>query len=173
MEWGWDNARALIGMALIVAIAWGFSENRKAFPWKLVLGAVAMQFAFALILFGIPTIRGVLFAANNVVDGLIAATAYGTGFVFGPVFGTQAGWQELTGQPGPIFAVHLLPLIIVVAALSAILWHWHILRWVTKGFAIVFRRLMGLGGATSLAVSANVFMGMTEAPVLVKPYIKG
>jgi len=172
-EWGWDNARALLGIAVIFAIAWSLSENRKAFPWKVVLGAVAIQFAFALILFGIPFVRDVLFAANTVVDGLIAATAYGTAFVFGSVFGTQEGWENLTGQPGPIFAVHLLPLIIVVASLSAVLWHWHILRWVTKGFASVFRRFMGLGGATSLAVAANVFMGMTEAPILIKPYIKG
>ena len=172
-EWGWDNARALLGIAVIFAIAWGLSENRKAFPWKIVLGSVAIQFAFALILFGIPIVRDALFAANKVVDGLIAATAYGTEFVFGPIFGTQAGWEAFTGQPGPIFAVHLLPLIIVVASLSAVLWHWHILRWVTKGFASVFRRLMGLGGATSLAVAANVFMGMTEAPILIKPYIKG
>jgi len=173
MEWGWDNARAFLGIAMIFGIAWGLSENKKAFPWKLVLGAVAIQFGFALILFGVPIIREALFAANIVVDSLIDATAYGTAFVFGPTFGTQAGWEELSGQPGPIFAVHLLPLIIVVAALSAILWHWHVLRWVTKGFAFVFRKFMGLGGATSLAVSANVFMGMTEAPVLVKPYLKG
>lgn len=172
MDWGWDNARALLGIALILAVAWGVSEDRKAFPWRIALGAVAMQFVFAFILFGIPTIRSVLFAANTLVDGLIAATAYGTAFVFGPVLGTQAGWEQVAGQPGPIFALHLLPLIIVVAALSAILWHWHILRWITKGFAFIFRRFMGLGGATSLAVSANVFMGMTEAPVLVKPYIK-
>ncbi len=173
MEWGWDNARAILGIIMIFGIAFGLSENKKAFPWKVVLGAVAIQFAFALILFGVPIIRELLFGANKLVDGLIAATAAGTGFVFGPVLGTQAGWEGLTGQPGPIFAVHLLPLIIVVAALSAILWHWHVLRWVTKGFAYVFRRLLGLGGATSLAVSANVFMGMTEAPILIKPYIKG
>ncbi|GAB5457534.1 MAG: NupC/NupG family nucleoside CNT transporter [Henriciella sp.] len=173
MEWGWDNARAILGIILIFGIAFGLSENKKAFPWKVVLGAVGVQFVFALILFGIPIVREVLFAANIVVDSLIAATAAGTGFVFGGVLGTQAGWEGLTGQPGPIFSIHLLPLIIVVAALSAILWHWHILRWVTKGFASIFRRFLGLGGATSLAVSANVFMGMTEAPVLIKPYIKG
>ncbi|MBR9835452.1 MAG: nucleoside transporter [Alphaproteobacteria bacterium] len=173
MEWGWDNARAILGIVMIFAIAYGLSENKNAFPWKIVLGAVAIQFGFALILFGIPVVREVLFAANIVVDSLIAATAAGTEFVFGPIFGTQAGWEAHTGQLGPIFAVHLLPLIIVVAALSAILWHWHILRWVTKGFASIFRRFLGLGGATSLAVSANVFMGMTEAPVLIKPYIKG
>ncbi len=173
MEWGWDNARALLGIIMIFGIAFGLSENKKAFPWKIVLGAVVIQFAFALILFGVPFVRTGLFAANNLVDGLIAATAAGTGFVFGPILGTQAGWEGVTGQPGPIFALHLLPLIIVVAALSAILWHWHVLRWITKGFAYIFRRLLGLGGATSLAVSANVFMGMTEAPILIKPYIKG
>lgn len=89
MEWGWDNGRALLGILMIFAIAWGLSENKKAFPWKIVLGAVAMQFAFALILFGIPVIREALFAANIVVDSLIDATAYGTTFVFGPTFGTQ------------------------------------------------------------------------------------
>ncbi|MGB1069070.1 MAG: NupC/NupG family nucleoside CNT transporter, partial [Henriciella sp.] len=136
-----------------------------------VIGATVIQAALALILFGVPLIRSGLFQANLVVDSLISATAYGTSFVFGPVFGTQAGWEGLTGQPGPIFAVHLLPLIIVIAALSAVLWHWHLLRWVTKSFAVVFSRLLGLGGATSLAVSANVFMGMTESPVLVKPYL--
>ncbi len=173
MEWGWDNARALLGIIVIFGIAFGLSENKKAFPWKIVLGAVAIQFVFALILFGVPIIRTGLFAVNTLVDGLIAATAAGTGFVFGPILGQQAGWEGVTGQPGPIFALHLLPLIIVVAALSAILWHWHVLRWVTKGFASIFRRLLGLGGATSLAVSANVFMGMTEAPILIKPYLKG
>ena len=172
MEWGLDNARAFLGIALIFAIAWGLSENKRQFPWKVVLGAVGVQFLFALILFGVTPVRDALFQANTVVDSLIEATAYGTQFVFGPTFGTQAGWEGLTGNPGPIFAVHLLPLIIVVAALSAILWHWRILRWITQGFAVIFRRLMGLSGATSLAVSANVFMGMTEAPVLVKPYVK-
>ena len=172
MEWGLDNARAFLGIAIIFAIAWGLSENKRSFPTKVVLGAVFVQFLFALILFGVPPVRDALFQANTVVDGLIEATAYGTEFVFGPTFGTQAGWEGLTGNPGPIFAIHLLPLIIVVAALSAILWHWRILRWITNGFATIFRRLMGLSGATSLAVSANVFMGMTEAPVLVKPYVK-
>ena len=180
MEWGWDNARAFLGIAMIFGIAWGLSENRKAFPWKIVLGAVGIQFAFALILFGIPFVRDeILFKANMVVDQLIAATRYGTEFVFGKLVGNSENWlaferaQIGEADAGVIFAVQLLPLIIVVASLSAILWHWHILRWVTKGFATIFRRFMGLGGATSLAVSANVFMGMTEAPVLVKPYLKG
>ena len=172
MEWGWDNARALIGIALIFAIAWAFSENRKAFPWRIVLGPVGLEFAFALLLFGVPIVRNALASANTLVDALEAATAAGTGLIFGPVLGVQENWEAFVGGPGPIFIFQILPLIIVVAALSAILWHWGVLRWVTKGFALVFERLMGVSGAASLGVSANVFMGMTEAPVLIKPYLK-
>lgn len=172
-EWGWDNARALIGIVLIYGLCWVLSEKRKLFPWKIVLGATAMQFAFALILFGVPFIKDILLAANGLVDGLQNATRAGTSFVFGYVGDNVAAGELIGGSPPPLFFFQILPIIIVVAALSAILWHWHILRWITNGFAFVFRRGMGLGGATSLAVSANVFMGMTEAPVLIRPYIKG
>ncbi|KCZ55100.1 Na+ dependent nucleoside transporter domain-containing protein [Hyphomonas beringensis] len=172
-EWGWDNARALIGIVLIYGVCWLLSEKRKLFPLKLVIGATLMQFAFALILFGVPFVRAILFKANDVVDGLQAATRAGTSFVFGYVGDNVAAEQLMGGSPPPLFFFQILPIVIVVAALSAILWHWRILRWVTNGFAFIFRRGMGLGGATSLAVSANVFMGMTEAPVLIRPYIKG
>ena len=172
-EWGWDNARALIGIALIYGICWVLSEKRGLFPWRIVIGATVMQFVFALLLFGVPFVRGVLFHANDVVDGLQAATRAGTSFVFGYVGDNTAGAQLMDGTPPPLFFFQILPIVIVVAALSAILWHWRILRWVTNGFAYIFQRTMGLGGATSLAVSANVFMGMTEAPVLIRPYIKG
>lgn len=177
MEWGWDNARALIGLAMIVAIAWGFSENRRVFPWKIILGAVVLQFAFALLLFGVPPVRDVLFAANNVVDALENATRAGTSFVFGYVGDNTQYAENVTVIPGstppPLFFFQILPIVIVVAALSAILWHWRILRLITRAFAFIFSKTMGIGGATSLAVSANIFMGMTEAPVLVKPYLKG
>lgn len=172
MEWGWDNARAILGLGLIVAIAWAVSENRKAFPWKLVLGAIGLQFAFALLLFAVPPVREMLFKANVVVDALEDATRYGTGFVYGYI-GDNSAFPNPSVEAGPAFFFQILPIVIVVAALSAMLWHWRILRYITKGFAFIFTKTMGIGGATSLAVSANIFMGMTEAPVLVKPYIKG
>lgn len=172
-EWGWDNARALIGIVLIYAVCWALSEKKKLLPWKIILGATALQFAFALVLFGIPVVRDILFQANNVVSGLQDATRAGTNFVFGYVGNNQAASELMGSSAPPLFFFQILPIIIVVAALSAMLWHWRILRWITNGFAAVFRRTMGLGGATSLAVSANVFMGMTEAPVLIRPYIKG
>ena len=172
-EWGWDNARALLGILLIYGVCWVLSEKRKLFPFRLIIGATIMQFVFALILFGIPFVRAILFKANDVVDGLQNATRAGTSFVFGYVGDNVAAQQLMDGSPPPLFFFQILPIVIVVAALSAILWHWRILQWVTNGFAYIFQRAMGLGGATSLAVSANVFMGMTEAPVLIKPYIRG
>ena len=177
MEWGWDNLRALIGIIVLVAIAWALSERKKSFPVKVVVGAIGLQFAFALLFFGVPKLFGFhsLFGqgegANPIIATLQDATLKGTSFVFGYV--GDAGSFPVEGQAkAPIFFFQLLPMIIVVASLSAILWHWRILRYVTRFFAMVFSRTMGLSGATSLAVSANVFMGMTEAPILVRPYIK-
>ena len=171
IEWGWDNARAFLGILLIYGICWALSESKRKLPWRIILGATVIQVGFALALYGVPILRIGLENAGVVVDQLQAASRAGTDFVFGWVGNNQVANQTLvtqvdpaTGTPKflpPLFFFQILPLIIVVAALSAILWHWHVLRWVT----------MGLGGATSLAVSANVFMGMTEAPVLIKPYI--
>ena len=146
MEWGWDNARAILGLGLIVAIAWAVSENRKAFPWKLVLGAIGLQFAFALLLFAVPPVREMLFKANVVVDALEDATRYGTGFVYGYI-GDNSAFPNPSVEAGPAFFFQILPIVIVVAALSAMLWHWRILRYITKGFAFIFTKTMGIGGA--------------------------
>ena len=172
MEWGWDNGRAILGLFVITGIAWLLSENKKRFPWKIVVGAVAMMYAFTLLLFGVPIIRAGLDSVNSGINVLIAATREGTAFVFGPVIGDQAKWEQLVGTPGPIFIFQLLPLVIVIGSLSAILWHWGVLKVITNGFAFIFQRTMGMGGPTSLSVAANIFMGQTEAPLLIKPYLK-
>ncbi|WP_233356657.1 NupC/NupG family nucleoside CNT transporter [Hirschia baltica] len=179
VDWGWDNARALIGMIVIVAIAWLVSEKRSAFPLKTVIGAIGLQFIFALLLFGLPKLFGKSSAfgdsgePNIVIQLLQDATKAGTSFVYGYLGDNTSFPVSDTGFVAPIFVFQILPLLIVVASLSAMLWHWGILRAITRAFAYVFAKTMGLGGATSLAVSANIFMGMTEAPVLVKPYLKG
>ena len=172
LEWGWDNARAILGIVLITGIAWLLSENKKKFPWLIAVGAVVMMYAFTLLLFGVPIIRAGLDSVNEGINVLIAATREGTKFVFGPIIGDQTAWEQLVGAPGPIFIFQLLPLIIVIGSLSAILWHWGILKWITRGFALIFQRTMGMGGPTSLSVAANIFMGQTEAPLLIKPYLK-
>ena len=182
-EWGWDNGRALIGILVIYALCWTLSSNRKALPWRIILGATVLQFSFALLFFGVPQLlgmgnAGVAGGDNPVIRALVDATRYGTNFVFGYVGDNTLVAQPFTpfttaeGLVPPSFFFQILPLIIVVAALSAMLWHWGILKWITTAFAAIFRRTMGISGPTSLAVSANVFMGMTEAPLLVRPYLK-
>lgn len=171
-NWNLDNARAIVGVFVMVGIAWLLSENKRKFPWKIVLGSIVMMYAFTILLFGVPIVRSGLDAVNNWIDVLVLATREGTKFVFGPFIGDQKAWEGLVHTPGPIFIFQLMPLIIVIGALAAMLWHWGVLKVITNGFAFIFKRTMGLSGPASLSVAANIFMGQTEAPLLIKPYLK-
>lgn len=165
------NLQSLLGLAVIVAVCWGLSENRKAFPWRLALGAVGVQAALVLALFAIPGSQVVLAAITGAVDGIAVATAKGTQFVFGYLAGGEQPY--VVGNQGALFtfAFNVLPLILVISALSALLWHWRILKWITLGFGFLFQRTMGLGGASALAVAANIFLGMIESPIVIRAYL--
>jgi concentrative nucleoside transporter, CNT family len=165
------NLQSLFGLAVIVAVCWALSENRRAFPWKLALGAVGAQAALVLALFAIPGSRAVLAAITGAVDGLNAATQRGTQFVFGYLAGGDQPYA-VTNEPALFtFAFQVLPLILVISALSALLWHWKVLKWITHGFGFLFQRTMGLGGASALAVAANIFLGMIESPIVIRAYL--
>lgn len=165
------NLQSLLGLVAIVAACWGLSENRKVFPWRLALGAIAVQAVLIFVTFAVPGSQVVLDGINNGVKGLELATEEGTKFVFGYLAGGA--------QPYPVqdelalftFAFKVLPLILVISALSALLWHWKILKWVTHGFGFIFQRTMGLGGASALAVAANIFLGMIESPIVIRAYL--
>jgi CNT family concentrative nucleoside transporter len=165
------NLQSLLGLVVIVAACWGLSENRKVFPWRLTLGAIAVQAVLIFVTFAVPGSQVVLDGINNGVKGLELATEEGTKFVFGYLAGGA--------QPYPVqdelalftFAFKVLPLILVISALSALLWHWKILKWVTHGFGFIFQRTMGLGGASALAVAANIFLGMIESPIVIRAYL--
>jgi concentrative nucleoside transporter, CNT family len=173
MDWGLDNARAILGAILIILLCWGLSENRKVFPWRLALGAMAVQAFLVILLFGFPASQGFLNGVNGVVDGLSKATAEGTKFVFGYLGGGPSPYlpSDAKAPPPFVFAFQVLPLILVISALSALLWHWKILQWVTRGFGFLFEKSMGLGGASALATAANIFMGMVESPIVIKGYL--
>lgn len=165
------NLQSLLGLLVIVAACWGLSENRRAFPWRLALGAIAVQALLVLALFAIPGSRGVLAAITGAVDGLALATNKGTQFVFGYLAGGDQPYV-ISNQPALFtFAFQVLPLILVISALSALLWHWKILKWITQGFGLLFQRTMGLGGASALAVAANIFLGMIESPIVIRAYL--
>ena len=167
-----ENAQSLVGVALAVGLCWAISENRRRFPWKLAIGAIVVQAALVLLLFGVPALRSALIGVGHAVDGLSAATQAGVAFVFGFLAGTPNQPYTLT-DPGSlfVFAFRVLPVILVVCALAALLWHWRILKWITQGFGVVFEKTMGLRGPPVLATAATVFMGQVEGPIFIRSYL--
>lgn len=166
------NLQSLLGLVVILGACWGLSENKRAFPWKLAIGAILVQAALLLVLFN-PASRGALEAINGAVDGLAKATSVGTNFVFGYLAGGEFQQPYAVQDQGSLFtfAFNVLPLILVISALSALLWHWKVLKWITYGFGILFQKTMGLGGASALAVAANIFLGMIESPIVIRAYL--
>ena len=165
------NLQSLLGLIVIVGVCWAISENRRRFPWRLTLGAIAVQAALVLALFAIPGSQGVLAAVTGAVDGLAVATNEGTRFVFGYLAGGDQPYAVSNQGALFTFAFQVLPLILVISALSALLWHWKVLKWLTYGFGLLFQRTMGLGGASALAVAANIFLGMIESPIVIRAYL--
>jgi CNT family concentrative nucleoside transporter len=167
-----ENAQSLVGVALTIGLCWALSEDRRRFPWKLAIGAVLTQAVLVLALFGLPTLRLALQGVGHAVDGLSASTQAGVAFVFGFLAGTPNQPYALT-DPGSlfVFAFRVLPVILVVCALAALLWHWRILRWITQGFGFVFEKTMGLRGPPALATAATIFMGQVEGPIFIRSYL--
>ncbi|WP_300574332.1 nucleoside transporter C-terminal domain-containing protein [Phenylobacterium sp.] len=166
-----ENAQSLLGLVLVLAVCWAMSEDRSRFPWRLALGALTVQILLVLALFGLPGARSVVRGINAGVDGLAAATAQGTQFVFGYMAGGAQPYDVTNPGALFVFAFQVLPLILVISALSALLWHWKILKWITQGFGFVFQKTMGLGGASALAVAVNIFLGMIESPIVIRAYL--
>jgi CNT family concentrative nucleoside transporter len=169
-----DNARSLLAVVVILLICWLLSEQKRRFPWALMVGSLAVQAGLVALLFALPNTQPILSGITGAVDGLAAATAQGTKFVFGYLGGgDQPFVQQPQGGPPPfLFGFQVLPLILVISALSAVLWHWGVLKWIIRGFGFVFEKSMGLGGASATAVAANIFMGMVESPIVIKAYLE-
>ncbi|MCC7167449.1 MAG: nucleoside:proton symporter [Rhodospirillales bacterium] len=163
--------QSLIGILGLTALAWLVSENRRRVSWKVAAGGLAFQFLLALVLLKLPMFKTAFLALGDLVGALQKATRAGTGFVFGYLGGGPLPFVET--QPGASFvlAFQALPLVLIMSALSALLYHWRILPLVVRGFAWVLRRTMGIGGAVGVSSAANAFLGMVEAPLLIRPYL--
>ena len=172
MSYDLDNARPLAGIALILLICWLLSEDKRRFPFLLTVGALAMQAGLVFLLFALPNTRAALNGIGAVIGGLADATSHGAQFVFGFLGGGDQPYAMPEGGQAPfIFGFRVLPVILVVCALAALLWHWGVLKWLTRLFGLIFERTMGLGGALALAVAANIFMGMVESSMVVRAYL--
>ncbi|MBM3582130.1 MAG: nucleoside:proton symporter [Alphaproteobacteria bacterium] len=168
----WLALQSLGGIAALVAIAFALSEKRSAVSGRLVAGGLALQFALALLLLKVPLVKDALLLLNDALLALQRATQAGTSFVFGYLGGGPLPFAETYAGASFVLAFQALPLVLVMSALSALLFHWRVLPAIVKAFAWVLRRAMGVGGAEGLSAAANVFVGMVEAPLLIRPYLE-
>jgi CNT family concentrative nucleoside transporter len=165
MDFAYDLFRTLLGLAVMIGVCYLFSKNRKAIDWKLVGIGVSMQFVLAVL---ILKVKGVSTIFDYVATGFrktLEFTAAGSEFLFGSIVNDMDSF-------GYIFAFQVLPTIVFFSALSAILYYFGILQKVVYGLAWLLSKAMGLSGPESLAAAANVFIGQTEAPLVVKPYLE-
>lgn len=163
--------QSLMGFIALFAIAWAMSEKRSAIPWRTVFGAIILQIVMCVVLFKFPFFREVTSALNDALNGIQDATREGTKFVFGYVGGGDLPFKVEDGKSPFILATQALPLMIVVSALSSLLFYWKILPVVVNAFSWVLRRTIGVGGAVGVSTAANIFLGTVEAPMFIKPYI--
>ncbi len=164
--------QSFAGLFAFVLFAWAISENRGRVQVQTVIVGLSLQIALAIILLKLPFFRDIFLSLNRLVASLSDATTSGTSFVFGYLGGGPLPFEEKSAGGGFILAFRALPLVLVVSALSSLLFYWRILPIIVKGFAWVLRKSMGLGGATGLGAAANIFVGMVEAPLFIRPYLK-
>ncbi|HKY18658.1 MAG TPA: nucleoside transporter C-terminal domain-containing protein [Rhizomicrobium sp.] len=165
------HLQSALGICVIIACAWALSEDRRAFRWRMVAGTLLLQAAVALLLLKLPVIRDGLFQLNGVVSALTTATGAGTSFIFGYLGGGPAPFTVTNPANMVNLAFSILPLVMVIGALSAILWHWRILPLVVRGLAALLKRSLGLGGAVGLSAAATVFLGNIEGQLVIRPYL--
>ncbi len=162
---------SLLGWITMIAVAWVISYNRKLFPWRTVVWGVGLQFILALLILKTPWGGALFDFAGKVIQKLIQFSNEGCKFVFGPL----ADEQLLTEKFGPgnsvIFAILVTGTIIIVACISSLLYHWGILQRVVRAIAWVMRKAMRTSGSETLSACANIFMGQTEAPLMIRPYV--
>ncbi len=167
-----------IGAAVILGIGYAFSTNRRAINWQTVAWGLGLQVAFAFIVLKTTVGQAVFEFVGGYITKLLAFSNVGAAFVFGPLGDANVWGRAMQGAIGPdgaqyavIFAFQILPTIIFIAALFAILYYFGIMQLVVRLFAVVMHRVMKASGAESLNVAASIFMGQTEAPLTIRPYL--
>ncbi len=162
---------SLLGLAVFVALAWALSVDRRRFPWATVLSGVALQFVLALVVLKTRFGQRLFSAAGDAISRLIEFSQEGARFVFGPLANFDALKRGLSLESGMVFFVMVTATIVFVSALSSMLYHYGVLQRVVRAFAWVMQRVMRTSGSESLCAAANIFMGQTEAPLVIRPYL--
>src|SRR5262245_60091341 len=163
--------QSVLGVIAVLAIAWVISEDRRAVAWKQAAIGLALTVAVAVILIKVPQVTAAFAAVNEAVGAVAAATRAGTSFVFGYLGGGTLPYELKVPGAEFVLALQALPILLVMSVLTTLLFYWRVLPPIVRGFAWLLQRTLGVGGAVGLATAANIFLGMVEAPMFIRPYL--
>ncbi len=183
-----QNLVSLLGIVVLLALAWALSNDRRSFPWRVTLWGIGLQLILAVLLLRTPWGQAVFGGARTFVTRLLAFTDAGAEFMWGNLYrasedlvahvNPEQGYVQVTdsvtGQLAPlgtVFVIHILPTVIFFSSLMALLYHLGVMQWIIRGMAWIMRKTMGTSGSESFSCAANVFVGQTEAPLVVRPYL--
>jgi CNT family concentrative nucleoside transporter len=155
---------SLLGIPALLLLAFVFCRDRKKLSYKIIVAGIGLQFFFALVVLRTRIGHQLFYWVGRGAEKLIGFTGAGSRFVFGDLMNVE--------KMGFILAFHVLPVIVFFSSLSAILYHFGVLQWLVRQMARIFTHTLGVSGAEALSVAANVFVGMVEAPILVRPYVE-
>jgi CNT family concentrative nucleoside transporter len=156
--------KGVLGIATLLLIAFAFSRNRKGIDWKLVAKGLGIQILFAVLILKVPFIQNGFEWVSSIFVVILGFTREGSLFLFGDLVGNIDSF-------GFIFAFQVLPTILFFSALTSLFFYYGILQKVVYGFALLMKKTLNLSGSESLAAAGNIFLGQTESPLLIKPYI--
>jgi CNT family concentrative nucleoside transporter len=166
-----QHLQSAIGILALLTFAWAISENREAVSWRRVGLSLLLTFVLAVLFLKVPQFKSAFALVNAGVDAVANATRAGTSFVFGYLGGAALPFELKIPGGEFILAFQALPIVLVISVLTTLLFYWRILPPIVRGFSWVLERTLGVGGAVGLSTAANIFLGMVEAPLFIRPYI--
>ena len=164
--------QSLLGIFLIIAVCYAFSADRSSITWRPVVAGILVQAVLVVLLLKVTFIADALLSLNIIVETLEAATQQGAVFLFGYLGGGEAPYVAKDGAEAYLLAFRVLPQILMFAVIVAILWYYKVLQWLVRGLGLVMQRSMGISGALGTGAAASLFLGMVEAPMVVRAYLK-
>jgi CNT family concentrative nucleoside transporter len=163
--------QSAFGVFVLLALAWVFGENRRAVSLRQAAIGLFVTLITAIVLIKIPVVSRVFGAINDAVGAIASASRAGTSFVFGYLGGGALPYDLKAPGADFILAFQALPIVLVMSVLTTLLLYWRVLPPVVRGMAFVLERTLGIGGAVGLSTAANIFLGMVEAPLFIRPYL--
>jgi concentrative nucleoside transporter, CNT family len=165
-----ERAIPILGLLVMLAIAWGLSSRRDRFPWRVVIGGLGLQIVLALTVLQIPAGKAVFESIGGVITNLLNCVDQGAGFVFGDTL-VQTARGPTPAYQVSFVAFKVLPTIIFFSSLMSILYYLGVMQWVVGGISRLMQKTLGTSGAETLSAAGNIFVGQTEAPLLIRPYL--